>query len=145
MEILLAVIALALFALFDYFGYNWAVKHLLMTLYRVAQFAFGLALIGVLVLLGEWWSILMAVLMWWTFNADFLYYNFCKWFNAFPDEHDAFENEVLADKVTWAWWTPAGLILGRWKDRGKAINGAILIGQCVLGVLAAIAIQIVIW
>jgi len=132
-QILLAAIALMIFALFDYLGYNTLGKRDL-PLYRKVELGFGVALFLLLGLwIRSWCAGLMAAFAWWTWWADLLFYVWAHWLKIWPAETDSFQHDVQGDLVTWAWWTPAGLLMGRAKDRTKPISGVVLLVQALLG------------
>jgi len=145
MEFVWAVVALAIYALFDYFGYNAAEVHNSVPEYRKVQVVFAAVLIALLWTWMNYQSVLMGVFMWWTFSADFMYYQWAKWIKKYPDEIRGFENDVEGNKVIWAWWTPVGLAMGRAKNKTKPIDGLILTVQMLVGVICAIIYQIIIY
>lgn len=147
MTFILALLALAAFALFDYAGYNTIGQRALKT-YRILQTAFGAWLMYMLwCVFGNLAAAFTAALLWWTFNADILYYQYCRWLHWFKNEPvNAFQVDVMGDKVIWAWWTPAGILSGRLKNRSMPINGAVLVIQAFAGIALAIMYQILlIW
>ena len=108
---MLAFGMLIIFAAFDYVGYNtlgqWKI-----VLYRVIQTVVQLSLAAFLWHEEGFWSAFAFMLFWWTWNADLLYYLFYDLFRFFGGDSagNAFETEVLGGKVTWASWTPYGLV-----------------------------------
>lgn len=137
MTLVSAVIAGILFAFFDYTFYNTLGQKKL-TLYRVIQTAFQILLVVALWFVGPLASVLF-MLLWWTWNCDLLYYFFCyilHWYSAQPK--NSFEQYILSDTVTWAWWTPYGLIRGH---KSEPIDGDILVIQASAGIILSIVLQ----
>jgi hypothetical protein len=141
-------IALAIFGIFDYIGYNYALQHgnpiafkifgKEVTFYRVTQT--GLQILISLIL---WWIIDFTtacgfLLLWWVFIADFMYYGICEleWFklNEMYPGKGGLKND---DKngITWAWWTPIGLVyLLINKGVKKPISTIVLLIQALAGI-----------
>ena len=140
MSLLLAVLAVALFALFDYIGYNTLGRQDL-PFYRKVEFAVG---VGFVLVLGleSLWAALMAAVLWWFFWCDLVYYAWAHLLKLWPAEVDSFQHEVQGNLVYWAWWTPVGLLMGRAKDRSKPISGLILLIQAGIGAVVVICIQL---
>jgi hypothetical protein len=122
------------FAAFDYVGYNlcrestWALPA-----YRVIQ---GLTQIGITYYLYKKVSAGTALgftLVWWTFGTDFLYYGYAEVINpGHPwESRGDFNNSVMGNQTTWAYWTPLGISRGMKRD--KPIAGDALIAQALLG------------
>lgn len=130
------------FSLFDYVAFNIARKHDKVGLYRPLQVT---AQAGLTFLLKEkfgWKTAGAFNALWWTFNHDLLYYGWAHLLNPGNgwDSRPAFKG-VLEDKVTWAWWTPAGLVnmLGDGKMRDP-IKGKTLLVQAGVGVAVALTL-----
>lgn len=142
MTLLIAVLATALFGFVDYVGYN-TIGQKLLVLYRILQTSIQ---IGIVVLLFEFAGFLAALsflLLWWTFCSDMIYYGFCAWLRWFKTEPpNAFEQDVEGNVVTWAWWTPYGLVRGH---KTEPIDGTILIAQAISGIMVGLAIQGFAW
>ncbi|MBL8923283.1 MAG: hypothetical protein JNJ54_30810 [Myxococcaceae bacterium] len=130
------------FSLFDYVAFNIARKHDKVGLYRPLQVT---AQAGLTFLLKEqfgWKTAGAFNALWWTFNHDLMYYGWAHLLNPGNgwDSRPAFKG-VLEDKVTWAWWTPAGLVnmLGDGKMRDP-IKGKTLLVQAGVGVAVALTL-----
>lgn len=133
--------ALIFFGFVDYVGYNIATQagkiHLI--IYRVFQTLLQITLMALLWKYSGFWSAFVFMFLWWTFNADFVFYGCAAIFKWFSDGAD-FKRDVLHDKVTWAYWTPLGLILHGGKH--EIITGQDLIAQAGLGFIGAILISV---
>lgn len=130
------------FSLFDYVGFNIARKHDKVGLYRPLQIA---AQAGLTFWLKEklgWKTAGAFNALWWTFNHDLMYYGWAQLLNPGNgwDSAPAFKG-LLEDKVTWAWWTPAGLVnmlgKGTMKD---PIKGKTLLVQAGVGAVIALTL-----
>lgn len=86
--------------------------------------------------------------IWWTFGDDLLYYGIAEAMGRLNivkkgsswDRSPAFKG-VVEDKVTWAWWTPVGLLRGGKND--KSIEGKTLFIQSGVGL--AVALGLLAW
>lgn len=130
------------FSLFDYVAFNLARKHDKVGLYRPFQVA---AQAGLTFLLKEkfgWKTAGAFNALWWTFNHDLMYYGWAHLLNPGNgwDSRPAFKG-LIEDKVTWAWWTPAGLVnmLGGGEMRDP-IKGKTLLVQAGFGVAVALTL-----
>ena len=154
MNFVMAIIALTTFALYDYFGFNTLGQKNL-PLYRKTQWVVAFLIIVPLFLYRpsytlidgdsyySWVSVVLAVLLWWTFNSDFLFYVFCWVIPVFKNvPRDSFEQQVMGDKVIWAWWTPVGILMGRVKNRTVPIRGEYLVFQAAVGTVITLLIQL---
>jgi len=145
-----SVLALCVFAFADYIGYNIAADGGWKKLYRVLQLCFQL---GLTVLLWVWVDYRAAFLFnfwWWCWIADLIYYllfDSLRWFHR-GYAGSAFANEVLGDKVRWAWWTPYGLVsrmliplgLRGAIEKQKPIAGDVLLVQAWVGAIVGMAL-----
>lgn len=139
----LAILATLVFAFFDYVGFNTIKPR---WFYRILQTIVQFSIyVGLYVIDSVWCSISFAILHG-TFCADLAYYFFfdtIKWFGG-DYAGKAYKNEVLGNLVTWAWWTPYGLItrflVGK-KD--EPISGEIILDQAQLGFAIALVIGLV--
>jgi hypothetical protein len=137
LEIVVTFYALTLFAFFDYWGYN--VLHPFQPVaYRILQH-----LILIVLALGlyflSWRCSVAFLLLWWTWWADAIYYAFYDslgWYGQNPHV-SAWENEVMEGFVTWAWWTPVGLLT----KHKRAIPHNTLMWQLVVGVVVALVVM----
>ena len=109
LELYLTFIALIVFAFFDYFGYN--VLHKIQpTVCGITQHALLIAIAAILYFLA-WQCTVAFILLWWTWWADAIYYVFADSFRWYHKAGDRWQAEAVEDRVTWAWWTPMGLML----------------------------------
>jgi len=138
--LLFAILAMFLFGFIDYVGYNTVRPN---WFYRVLQNIINIGIcVGLYFISGIWCTILY-IILYETFCADFVYYLFydmLKWYGGDYAGH-AFKSDVLGNSVTWAWWTPYGLVkrflVGK---KYVPISGEILIEQAQFGIAIVIAI-----
>ena len=135
------LIAVFVFSLFDYFGYNWlAVIKGKEPLYRTIQ-----VVIQILIGLATWYlsSFIDAVLyiwIWWTWGCDWWFYVIDEMlFRLFGWSYDkgALTAMKLDDNCSWAWWTIYGLL----KGSSKTIQFSVLFCQSIIGLVIAIIIK----
>lgn len=132
------------FSLFDYIGFNIARKSGKVGLYRPLQIATQAGLTFWLKEHFGWKTAGAFNALWWTFNHDLLYYGWGELLNPGNgwDGKGNLKGLVNGDlKVTWAWWTPAGLtnMLGE-GTRSDPLSGRTLLIQA--GVGAAVALTL---
>ena len=131
------------FAGFDYVGFNLTKRNpSSLIAYRVCQVLFQT---GVSWLLYEKLGLPAAVgfnLIWWSFGDDFLYYCYAEVLN--PGGHwesrGNLRNNVMRNHVTWAYWTPLGIMRGM--KRSRPIAGDALLAQSLIGLSLAVTITI---
>lgn len=130
-----AALAIVFFAFFDVTLYNLVrfSTPLMIKVYRVFQHIVLVALAVGLMYEVSVPSGIAFLLMWWTWVADLVYYFLYDLFLG----RSAFKEEVLGDIVTWAWWTPLGLLF---VPKGETINGSWLLIQSVLGLVLSIGV-----
>lgn len=104
--------------------------------YRATQLMLQAGISYALYEIGGWRPVIAFNLQWWTWNTDLLYY----FFYDIARGTTAFKDEVLANRVTWAGWTPVGLILHGGKR--ERISGNILLTQAGIGLTLGFAIVI---
>jgi hypothetical protein len=155
MNFLYALIAIFIFGMFDYVGYNkygqFPLKKLKLILwevhpYRVIQTLFQLGLFISMWIFIDFWAGFLFMFMWWAWLADFvyyLYYDVLKWFGEQGSAGEAFKEQVLGNRVTWASWTPYGIIF-RWIPgyKKQPISGKILIIQGIVGLIISIVVGV---
>jgi hypothetical protein len=152
MNFLLALLFIILYAFIDYFGYNtvgkWAVYVPIfkwkIQIYRLLQnvFQFGVLTPFLYFYVNPVVAFIFN-LLWWTWNADLVYYAICEVFNGFHltgfPGRGSFKNDVLGNQVTWASWTPYGLIRGA---KTMPISYSILLVQSFLGTLISVVLGV---
>jgi hypothetical protein len=165
------------FSLFDYFAYNVSAKkgwtNGLLAPYRIAQTCVQIILIAIA---WAFVDILVAIgftILWWTWVCDWIFHIFCftdlfndkqyvskgnysyytsielreKYYNF---EKNEWECVLYWKSISWAWWTPYGLVdlLISGKDKGtkyfKIINWKVLAVQSLIGIFGTI-LMIIIW
>jgi hypothetical protein len=148
MEIILAFIGIILFGLFDYFGFHVSYKRGwadfgMINKYRIAQFIFQIIISALLFIAGGWFAVFAFNFLWWTWWADLLFYFFYDTlrFFGYPRKPGGFKEQVLGNKITWAFWTPLGLIKHR--GRHKVLKYYELMGQCLTGLLIVILLYLI--
>ena len=130
------------FGLFDYVGFNLARGTSALPLYRAIQ---ALVQIGITWFLYEAVGLPTAIgfnLIWWSWGADVIYYGYTELFNAGGkwERRGAFEQQIMGNHCTWAWWTPVGIAQGM--DRNKVITGDTLVAQSLVGAVLAFTITL---
>jgi hypothetical protein len=121
------------FSLFDYVGYNTTCRDpTALRVYRAAQVGLQITITTHLYATEGWQSAAAFNLIWWTWSADWGYYGLAYTFNpSAPWENRTWNG--LQNDITWAWWTPAGLVhYGR-----KPISQDVLTMQALLGISIA--------
>ena len=143
-NLIFTITATAVFALFDYFGFNISLKKgwadfSNFNKYRVVQGLFQIILSVLLLYLAGWRAAAAFNIIWWTWGCDFMFYLYCEIFNYGKDRGN-FRKEVMSNSVKWAWWTPYGMMFTK---KGDVIKFKTLVLQAVLGTLAAGLVLIV--
>ena len=99
-------------------------------------------------ILGNFWAAVSFLVLWWFWVSDIIYYGFCSWLRWFKTEPpNAYEQDVKGNVVTWAAWTPWGLLrlaFGKAK-KSDPIDGYVLEVQAFVGVAIVLVIQGVEW
>ena len=137
---MIIILSILFFAMFDYIGYNLAVRYKLVNSkfinpYRITQALMQIAITLTLYFLWSWKEAVSFNFLWWTWTADLIFYIYCYLINGFNHEF-AMQNEVQRGIVTWGWWTPYGLI--KWAFTGKQqtqIGTTILVLQSIIGMI----------
>lgn len=105
--------AILVFSIFDFFGYNISKKYgwvdeNFINLYRVIQ---GIVQFGITIHLFLLYNFITALsfnILWWTFVADWIYYILCIPFGFIFNISTGYK-ESFQNKVRHAWWTLFGL------------------------------------
>lgn len=134
-------IGAALFALYDYIGYNISLRKnwvdsRFINPYRVSQFLFQIIISILLLIFIGWQSMVGFNILWWFWGCDILFYFYCASLNIFKDRGN-FTKQVMGNLTTWAWWTPYGLLFAK---RGAPVRWQKLISQAVLGLILTAAV-----
>jgi hypothetical protein len=136
---LLASIGVVLYGFFDYNGFNLITPTLI---YRIIQALFFIILSAWLYWCGGIVATTAFLILHQTFLVDFFYYllyDLLKWYGG-ESAGTAFRRDVLGNLVTWASWTPYGLIFRLIPGKKSIpISGAVLIWQAVIGFIVAVA------
>lgn len=117
MSIVVGVMALFVFALFDYFGYTYFYFLSKVKIYRVLQGIFQVVLSVFCFYLEGIKAVIIFNIFWWTWAADWVFYLYCLIFNFRGNRKDWLQ--PLHGNVRWAFWTPAGLIQLLFKGKEK--------------------------
>lgn len=126
----------ALFALFDYIGYNISLKKNWVNIkfvnpYRISQFLFQIIISLLLLIFIGWQPMAGFNIIWWFWGCDLLFYFYCASLNIFGDRGN-FTKQVLGNQTTWAWWTPYGFLFTK---KGEPVKWQRLIIQAIIGLL----------
>lgn len=123
-------------SLFDYVGHSMTKGTAALPAYRVSQ---TLLHWGLTYLLYDQLGLSSAIsfnLIWWTWGLDFGYYGWAYVLNPpWPFEHRG-RMGLDGDHVTWAWWTPMGLL----RDKDERVPLNVLVPQSLIGFSIAVAI-----
>lgn len=144
-DLLAAVLFVVLFGFFDYVAYNFGVKWKAVPFYRVAQYFVQAAMIAFLWDNVNFKAAFLFTWLWWCWLADLVYYFFYDTFGWFKEQGtvgNAFKDQVLGNKVTWAWWTPYGMVQTIRGKKAEPIGGNVLLAQAGAGLLIAIVIGV---
>jgi len=140
---MILILAVFGFSLFDYLGYNLLGTKKLV-LYRVIQTIVQVGIIALL-FLHSWLIALCFVLLWWTWCCDWFYYiiDFLsqKIFGISFEGGDSLESVFLGiTTVSWASWTPYGLI-NLLINKTKIVGNVVLITQSLIGIAILLIIE----
>ncbi len=148
MDIVSAFIGIIIFSLYDYFGFHLSHKKgwedfTFINPYRISQFIFQLIITISLYLSFGWFSSFAFNLLWWTWWADLLFYF---WYDllkifGYPRTPGGFREQIIGNKVTWAYWTAWGLLRFKHKDTIMKKNEIFL--QAAAGLIIVILIYII--
>jgi len=135
------------FSLFDYFAYNEFAKRGLtngiFAPYRIFQTSVQIILIAVAWAFVDLMVAIGFTILWWTWGCDWIFHIFCL-SNLYEDRKYVWDKDVRKkywNAISWAWWTPYGLLdlLISGKDKGtkyfKIINWRILAVQSFIGII----------
>ena len=147
MELLASFAGIILFSLYDYFGFHISHKKgwedfTLLNPYRISQFIVQIIITISLYILFGWFSALAFNILWWTWWADLLFYFWYDLLRVFgyPRKSGGFKEQVLGNKVTWAYWTPWGLM--RFKNKHTIMTWKEIFVQAVIGAVTVILIYL---
>ena len=152
MELLYITLFTVIFSTFDYFMYNEFNKRGLtdgiFAPYRIFQTSFQVILIGIAWYFFGWKVAVGFTILWWTWACDFIFHLFC-YTNLYNDKYVVTKGDPRAIKywnesITWAWWTPYGLvdlaINGMPFHQFRVIKWQVLAFQSFIGILLTIYI-----
>ena len=128
------------FSLLDYVGFNLDVRQLHNTawVYHGLQFMAQAAITYFLYKTCGWTSAISFNLIWWTWCDDLAYYGWAYAIN--PASHGSWENRVFnglqSEQVSWAYWTPIGLL----RSPKDLIARDALVAQAIVGFAVSIPI-----
>lgn len=140
---ILPIIAIFTFALYDYFGFTYAIHNNKVQNYRISQVIIQIIISILCLWLGGLKEALIFNILWWTWWADWIFYLYCFLFNYKGNRKDKFQ--PFEGKVRWAFWTPLGLLqllfLGKEsKQFYRVLNPVYLVIQSVFGLFISILI-----
>jgi hypothetical protein len=123
LELIYSFTGIIIFSLYDYFGFHISHKKgwedfSALNPYRVSQIIIQVIISILLFYFSGWFSALAFNILWWTWWADLLFYF---WYDTlrifgYPRSTGGFREQVLGNKVTWAYWTMWGLLRLKNKD-----------------------------
>ena len=143
---LVGVLGTLFFAIFDYFGYNisarngW-VNEKFINAYRIVQMIVQVGIAVACYFLGGYIAVIVFMILWWTWTCDWLFYFIGEILGVYGKGY--LNDEPFMNKVTWAWWTPFGLI--KWLVTGQqqtVIQWQILVVQSLIGILISVLCQL---
>lgn len=147
MEIAAVLIAIIVFGLFDYFGFHVSLKKgwadfEIVNPYRIVQLVVQLIISLFLFYYFGWLAMLSFNILWWTWWADLLFYFFYDTLRLFgyPRSPGGFKEQVMGNKVTWAFWTPLGLL--KYKGRHEVLKWNELFVQSIFGLIFVICLYL---
>ena len=105
---ILPIIAIAVFALYDYFGFTYSIHNNKVRSYRFSQGILQITISVICIWFGGFKAAVIFNLLWWTWWADWLFYFYCFLFNFKGNRKDKFQ--PFEGNVRWAFWTPMGLL-----------------------------------
>lgn len=132
--------ATLIFSAVDYVGYNTMGRNPnLLTTYRVLQYLTQGVLTYWLWSSGDFKCALSFNLIWWTWGCDWTYYGMATAVNPkYPTWENRSTSAYSTTHVTWAWWTPVGLMNGA--NRNEVIPSNTLAVQSFVGLSISIVI-----
>lgn len=143
MELIAAFSGIIIFSLYDYFGFHISHKKgwedfTFLNPYRVSQITVQIIITAALYIITGWFSALAFNILWWTWWADLLFYF---WYDiikifGYPRKPGGFKEQVLGNKVTWAFWTAWGLM--RFKQKDVVMTSTEIFAQAGIGMLITI-------
>jgi len=143
LELIAAFSGIIIFSLYDYFGFHISHKKgwedfTFLNPYRVSQITVQIIITAALYIITGWFSALAFNILWWTWWADLLFYF---WYDiikifGYPRKPGGFKEQVLGNKVTWAFWTAWGLM--RFKQKDVVMTSTEIFAQAGIGMLITI-------
>jgi hypothetical protein len=143
LALILSIAGIIVFSLYDYFGFHISHKQgwenfKPLNRYRFSQFAVQMVISACLYFAAGWFSVFAFNLLWWTWWADLLFYF---WYDVlkvfgYPRSPGGFKEQVLGNKVTWAYWTAWGLLRFKHKDTVMTKNEIFV--QAVTGLIVVV-------
>ncbi|MDP4199688.1 MAG: hypothetical protein Q8922_03695 [Bacteroidota bacterium] len=128
------------FSLLDYVGFNLDVRqlHNIAWVYHGIQSVAQAAITYFLYKTCGLSSAIAFNLIWWTWGDDLGYYGWAYALN--PPSHGSWENRVYnglqSHQISWAYWTPIGLL----RPRSALIARDALVAQAIVGLSVSMAI-----
>ncbi len=129
--------ATLLFSLFDYVGYNLVRGNNKAPFsYRILQTTVQAAITYFLYKECGINSAVSFNLIWWTWGTDIGYYGWANALNPGWARDNRVNNGLQQREITWAWWTPIGLL----RKKDSPIARSSLIAQAIVGFSLSVAI-----
>ena len=150
MELISSFIGIIIFSLYDYFGFHISYKKKWedftpLNPYRVSQFIVQVIITAILYLAYGWFSALAFNILWWTWCADLLFYFWYDFLRIFgyPRKPGGFKEQVMGNKVTWAYWTFWGLL--RFKHKDAVMTKKEIFVQAAAGIIIVYILYIILF
>lgn len=147
MELLTAFTGIIIFSLYDYFGFHISYKKgwedfTPINPYRISQSIIQLIITAILLIFFGWLSALTFNILWWTWWADLLFY---LWYDllrvfGYPRKPRGFREQVMGNKVTWAYWTAWGIL--RLKHKHEIMTWKEIFFQAIIGLIIVVSFYI---
>jgi len=133
------------FSIYDYFGFHISHRKgwedfTALNPYRLSQFVFQIIISVILYIIGGWFTALAFNILWWTWWADLLFYYWYDTLRVFgyPRSPGGFREQVLGNKVTWAYWTMWGIL--RFKHKNTVMKKSEIFLQAITGMIIVMTI-----
>jgi hypothetical protein len=150
LELIPSFIGIIIFSLYDYFGFH--ISHRKgwedftpVNPYRITQFIVQVIITAGLYFFFGWFSVIAFNILWWTWWADLLFYFWYDYLKLFgyPRKPGGFKEQVMGNKVTWAYWTAWGLL--RFKHKNTVMKRNEIFIQAGAGIIIVIILNIIIY
>jgi len=148
LELFASFTGIIIFSLYDYFGFHISHKKgwedfTPINPYRISQLIVQLIITAFLFIFYGWFSALAFNILWWTWWADLLFY---LWYDllrvfGYPRKPGGFKEQVIGNKVTWAYWTAWGFL--RRKHKHTVMTRKEIFVQALIGLIVVCIIYFI--